>query len=183
MPYQIDYELKVPYPGQPDGFYYWTNAWIVNASTDAQASTRFTQIDNAVDGMTLQICRQVWATRKRAPGMGGVYSSTTLFNDPGSYPNGSVGFTLLAYCRVDLFVGGEKVGYKRWRMPIRNDHIIGPLFAPAVITALNTRFGNLVSAGCLAARDGRVIDSFLVDPRVRQWQLRHGTERRRRVVL
>lgn len=183
MPYQFDYQMRVPWPNQPDGYYYWTNAWIVNATTDAQSNTRLTQIDTAVDGMTLNATQQVRVQRKRSPGMGGVYSNTTLFNDPGSLPTGTSGYNLLWYALVRLYVGTEQVGYKRWRAPWRYSDMAGPLWVPGVTTTLSTRFGTLIGLGALAARDGRVIDGFQVDPFIRQWQLRHGTKRRERVVV
>lgn len=183
MPYQVDHQLRAPMPGQPDGYYYWSNAWIVNASTDAEAVTCYSWIDFYVDQMIIAACQAVRLQVKRSPGMGGVYLTVPLLNEPGSIPNGSLGYTLLSSVRVDFFVGEEAVGYKRWRPPLRIGDIDNGELVGSMYTFINYGMGQLASLGVLAARDGRVIDNVRVSRRVRMWQLRHGTERRHRVVF
>lgn len=183
MPYQLDYQMRAPYPPNEDGYYYWTNAWIVNASSDSMAIIRINQVDAAVDGMTLTVVEQVRLNAKRSPGVGGVYHSISLGLEDGDVPTGTSGYLLINYMKVDLYVGERLAGYKRWRMPFRIEDLDGERWTPAAQSIVQSRFNELVAQSTLAARSGEVITGAVVDPLVRQWQLRHGTKRRDRRVI
>lgn len=178
MPYQIDYLARAPYPGTPDGYYYWTNAWIINASTDSQAISRFTFLDSRVQFIQLDVLEQVRAQFKRSPGLGGVYHMAPLHNEHGLRPSLPGGASLLNYMKVNLFVGDRLVGYKRWRMPFPNVWAIDAEWPSVALNTVNGAFTQLINNQILAARDGSIITKAVADPLVRQWQLRHGTKRR-----
>jgi hypothetical protein len=183
MLYQIDYQVRVPYPGNEDGYYYWTNAWIVDVANNVAALAAAGKIDLCHDSCMTHAVQQVRMQLKQPPGMGNVYSTVSLGNEPCDFPEGTSGYTLLSYIRVNLYAGGRQVGYKRWRMPTRLEDIEGPYIASFPQAAIQSAFNELIEENVLAGRDGSLITSAEVDPLLRPWQLRHGTERRNRVVI
>lgn len=140
MPYQLDWQLRVPYPDNPDGWYYWTNSWILNAEFDSTAITRANQVGNWVIANTTADCQRVRRTFKRAPGRDGVYFNQYLFDLPGTRPADPLGYNLLWHIRIDWLRDNKVIGYKRWRMPLGYSDVIDgqicippPMILPKVV--------------------------------------------------
>lgn len=182
MPYQFDVYQRIPYPDTDDGHYYWSNAWIINVSTDAEASAAITPVRNAARGILARPGEMVRMDLKRTPGMGGVYQTVNLGLLSGGRLASPNGYNMLLYCRVLYYVGDELVGYRRARMPWSIEHYDGAYWTTDARNMARGGSNNLIADGLLAARDGRVIDRSESDPLVRMWQLRHGTKRRNRAV-
>lgn len=183
MVYQMDIEFRAPYPDTDDGYYYWTNTWYSPKDTDSAAFTSFLRMQTWIAARTTTDCQRVKATFKRSPGPGGVYFTQNLLNFPGTYPAGTEGYTLLGSARIRFYSEGRLAGYKRWRMPIRNDQVVGDRLDPALIAHLADGWAPILPLGHMCNVNGLVIDAIEVDPLIHKWQLRHGTKRRSRVVI
>lgn len=183
MPYQMDWLLRAPYPDNPSGWYYWTNSWILNTSTDGGAINRANTVGNWLIANTSTICQRVRRQFKRAPGRGGVYFVQSTANLPGTYPAGTAGYTLLMHVRIEWLSGQNTVGYKRWRMPLRMDQLHGKWVDPALITHMTTTLNTMLAVPCLSSLSGQTVDGFRILPDARMWQLRHGTKRSESVVI
>lgn len=86
---------------------------------------------------------------------------------------------------VSLRSGGRQVSYKRVRGPVRMEDLGPDGRLTDWALGYYQSVADLVGTyGCFRNINGELIDSAIVNPRVVDWQLRHGTKRRnyRRLV-
>jgi len=181
--YQVDYEFRFPYVENPDGYYYWTNAFYVEQTTPIAAITSCNgRLSNIVHHTCLLGVECTGHQVHTPPGSGDV-----VYVDPGSTLAGSLSpigvGPLINSVHILFLAAGSVVGWKRWRVPLRTSDIDGDYIATAFWLDLQDYWSGALSSPVLRSRTGVLIDEILVDRKIHMWQLRHGTKRRSRPVI
>lgn len=179
---QTDIELRIPLVDQTDGFYYWTHSWIYDLDNPPVGITSLQQIYGMHHLATLSNVQPVRQQRTQPPYSGTPFFKVTSLGDHGLLAAGE-SWSIFNTVRMTFLSGGRAVGYKRWRVPLRDIDIVDGMLSPTMYNLFNTTIGPGLITARICSRNGEPIDQVVVSPRVHEWQWRHGTKRRNRHVI
>jgi hypothetical protein len=180
--YQIDTEKQTLAP-EGGHNYAWTNVYLVDCASDADARDCMLTIAN------IEIAAlPTWTSIRFGcwrPGIGGPVPDTVEFiavsglleSEPGDF------LPLANTTRIIGRAGGRLVWFKRWRGPLRASDVTGGLLTSEYQAIVGGMVSDLLAAVPLVTRSGLSITSVVVDSRVALWQRRDGTTRNIRSVL
>lgn len=179
--YKHEIQWKVSTPLVATGVYYWSNVWYFQASTPTEVENGEQWVLNGLDRMH---CQDVTADRRRLTRLD---TNAVVADGPISYPlylhwgpvNSPITNTLLLW----LYAGNTIAGFKRIRMPVPPyAHVDGRL-TQSFIADYGVNGLSVGSGSLQCNRNGVLFTSSQLDPYVRGWQLRHGSERSVRRAL
>lgn len=175
-------QLRIPDSRTPDGYYYWTNAFLWNDAIQPDFLLAKIRMRGFWEQCHLSVV-QMWYQQDMIPATSGVWVTNPTFGlNHGAYPvEGGYSPFMTVYLRH--LIGDVQVGYSRLRMPVLAQDVEGVRLHQDLIDHIEL-FSNfyLVEAGvCNLA--GNAIERFEVNPVVSEWQYRDGTKRRDRVFF
>lgn len=179
--HQTDFQFYAE-DAQPNGRYYWTLVWYhTDSFVDPTAGPFYNALVNFHN--TLQpvgVTRNGIRSQRLAP----TYHDYGIFTVPyvGTRTVDSP-LTLINIPRLNYFADGARLGYKRLRVPMQLSEFGNGVLTDAYRSMLQDECDTLLAATGLSNAFGVLADTLTVSPLVYGWQLRHGTERRSRVVL
>lgn len=176
--YKFECQYGVEMPWLDLGFYYCSMVWYANATTSGE-------YDLAREGairITSELLARntvIWDLFVETPPGG-----TVVEHSHPSWPHPVLSGELLpAECTVfvSLLNAGRQVSYKRVRGPVRKEDMDDEGNLTDWAVAYYQGVADLVGTyGCFTNLAGEPIEAAVVNPRVVNWQLRHGTKRRNR---
>jgi len=179
---QADIELRIPLLGQTDVYYYWTHSWIYDLDNPPIGITSLQQIYGMHHLGTLSNVRPIRQQRTRPPYSGTPYFKIEGLGDAGLQAAGE-SWSIFNTVRMTFYADGKAVGYKRWRVPLRDIDIVDGVLSPTMFNLFHTTIAPGLLTARICSRNGLPIDHIEVSPRVHEWQWRHGTKRRNRHVI
>jgi hypothetical protein len=174
---QADIEFRIPMSFMPDGFYYWTHTWIYDLDNPPVGITSLQQISVMQHNGTLSNVQPIRLQRTTPPYSGVPFSKIVSFGDHGLLAVGE-SWSIFNTVRLSFWAGGKFVGYKRWRVPLRDIDIVDGKLSADIYNLFNSTIGPGLLVAKICSRDGTPIDAVTVSPLVHMWQWRHGTKRR-----
>lgn len=180
--WQVDTLKRYPYEHNPSGWYYWTNVYYYNADTLIEAKDHAGSIQNSEVPVLSHDTQCGPYQLHNPPGRGNIIAGRTNFWEFGTtlIPGGGL---LLSHLRVNLYWADGSWGYKRWRVPLPPSLQAGGLADAGFVAQLETMFSFPLNGITLRSHLGSPLVRASVDPRLRQWQLRHGSKRANRPVF
>lgn len=181
--YQADWELRTPWPSNPDGYYYWTNVYYIEADDEADLiSHAFAITQLTLDSHSPLVQNHRWQFRT-PPGSEIIAGGYPLYDTVCRF--GGVKSTRSVYScvRINGYIGGRLVWYKRYRVCLAPDEIFQIYLTPSTFAYFASNIIPELEALPLRTRDGSPIERYAVSPVVVSWQLRDGTKRRERTVI
>jgi len=179
---KVQWQLRYPYLGNPDGYYYWTNAYFKDVVDPTDFTAYIPDMEQIVIQASLFECQVNWLRVQSPPESDPPLEDVFAFNHFGesAYSGGTI---LENVARVNLYVGVEYVGYRLLRAAVPTDLIVDGRISSGILSSLQSGYADALIANEQTTRDGRLLTSAVVDGRIHMWQLRHGTKRRHRGVL
>lgn len=176
--YRCDVQMRIPWEGGPQEFYYWTNVYYGNLRDlddfdfwrDAclDVTSRFSNHEVRLDRFLITDVADGSIVQNTAS----FYPANTALI--GEYP------ALENTVYVKLMASGRQVGFKRYRSPVRLVDIDVDRLTPGALAYYESIAVILgPDANRFSTRDGVLIDDAVVSPLIHCWQLRHGTKRSR----
>jgi hypothetical protein len=179
---QLSWQFRHPYPGNPDGYYYWTQKLYANPADPTDFPSYVGALEEPYFTWHLFKTQINRLRITMPPGSNTVLENAFAFNHNGNNTR-DLPTILQNVARANLWVGTQYVGYKLLRGMIGTEEITNGEIGFGIWFALQTYWGPaLIDAG-LTTSDGTPIDRIEVDRQIHHWQLRHGTKRRQRVVI
>jgi hypothetical protein len=179
---QYDQEFQIPIPFG-SGFYYWTHTWIYDLDNPPVGDTSLGVIISTSHLGMLSNVRDERFQKTQPPYSGTPYAKFVNPGHPHALIPAGEAWSLFDTIRLSFFSSGKWVGYKRWRVPLRDIDITDGKLSSFMLG----HFQGTIVPGLLHARicsrDGLPIDQIDVSPLVHQWQWRHGSKRRTRHVI
>lgn len=169
-------QFRAPWPGGPQEFYYWSNVYhaLVDSfdefdltrDTVLDVSSRMSNHDVRLDRLLI-----TWSdTDVVVQDSGASWPANTLLI--GDWP--ALTNTVLA----SFYAGGKRVGYKRYRSPIRSADMDDGYLTNSAHAFYQTTVRQLITRGTrFCNTQGVVWETSQVDRLVRMWQIRHGSKR------
>jgi len=168
-------------PVDSDAPYYWTSVYYYeNLSADPFHGDNYNAILDATLGGSLDDVAMV-SVRITDITTSTEYGIVTVGPPFGELPSEGGG-SLINVVRLSGRVGEREVSHKLWRFPLRLEDIEGDLLSPSAMDVVNDVIIPNLSLAALCNVHGVSVDSWVCDGRVHNWQTRHGTKRRTRVV-
>jgi len=168
-----------PILGGPD--YYWTSVFYYeNLSTDPFSGDYYNAIINATLEGSLDTVPMV-SVRVTNATTGHIHSIVTIGPPYGEIPANDGG-TLHNVARLVGWSNGKQVAYKLWRFPLRTEDIAGKRLSSGAMAIINDGILANLNSVQLCNVQGVPIEEWTCDGAVHDWQQRHGTKRRERVV-
>lgn len=183
MLYQLDILKRVPYAPNPSGYYYWTSVYYYDSDDFVSLLAMRSRALNVDRIHTLTVVEYVRITSKQPPGRGNVVSAISAVGNSGLMTGWSGDYSLLNVGRLILRYADGRSSYRYWRGPVPMDWIDAGSFNSTARTRMGSYINNQrIVSGFPPARNltGAECIGGIVPTRVSGWQLRHGTERRRR---
>lgn len=177
--YRADLQQSIATGLVATGRYYWTNVYyfVANNSTEFDLGR-----DQCSECQSRAFCDDVSSDRILITEVGsGSVVQHGIFHWVPLGAWGSSDSPITNCVLVWLYSGGVKVGYKRYRVPVPMSAMSGGLLTATFLSDyLVDGPGNALIGGQVSTINGAFIDAAVVDPRVSQWQIRHGTKRAER---
>lgn len=179
---KVQWQLRYPYPPNPDGWYYWTNAFFKDVPDPMDFVSYVPDMETPVLKFLSREGQVNWIRVQSPPEAEPPLESAYAFNHWGEADyTGPI--ILENVARVHLFVGQELVGYRLLRAAIPTEFITDGVIRADLVDRMQTEFADALIANEQTTREGVRLTSAVVLPTIRHWQLRTGTKRRRRVVI
>jgi hypothetical protein len=179
---QLDIEYRIPIPFDT-GFYYWTHSWIYDLDNPPPFTTSLARIQEVSHLGILSNVIDSRMQKTQPPYSGTPYLKFEVPGHPHSLLPVGESWSLFNTIRLSFYSSGVLVGYKRWRVPLRDIDITDGKLSSSIYG----HFTGTIATGLLSAkicsRAGLPIDQVEVSPLVHQWQWRHGSKRRTRHVI
>lgn len=179
MLYRIDFQMRSPWYGGPQEWYYWSNIWYAEAAEPVDLFQVWDTLSIIQNNTKIEETKFDYRLTREWPS-GIVHQQVPFTTQP---PNTRTGPAagLSNVFRVDMYRGGRHVSYKLFRSPLREQDMDGYKLSTEAYTRLSgvaSYMQNDFSE--LRAGDGLPVDSVVASPLVHGWILRHGTRRRDR---
>ena len=161
--------------------YYWTNCFHC-LGTEAVGSTNSASsaLFDLYHDTTVDTCQQVSLRKTRVSDgfVGGIQTPLASWGELDSTGAGFMGLCARMSGRND----GVEVGYKRWRIPMRDGDLNGGYVADLTIDLLELAFNSWLAGLNFCTVNGDLITEWVCNPLMSMWQLRRGSKRQERKV-
>lgn len=178
--HQIDWCIRVPYPLNPSGWYYWTQVYYLDTADFATPNAMMNYCRLRAHASCINVVKDYKAQVKSEPGMGNVIATRTAFFGEG----GSVPFTgpyqLINIGRARLYADDGRHSYRMLRFPIPDNWMQGDELNSTGYAWCQGFINAWIGTGVARNKHGGLYVSGEVDRKLHMWQLRHGTIRRER---
>lgn len=179
---QADIQIRIAIPDFGDGYYYWTQCWIYDLDNPPSDNPSLYWIYTAYHQGLLSVCQTWGQQRIEPPYSGNIIAYFTAVGDHGLLTPAD-DFSIFDTVRLNFYAGGEYVGYKRWRVPLRGEDMQGGRLSDTMYNLFVTTITPILLHAKITSRYGVLIDEIRTSPYVHQWQWRHGSKRRTRPVV
>lgn len=182
--YQIDVWKKVPWIGNPSGFYYWSSVYYTDRADYSSNTTMINRVRNIDVAVTLADVTYVQYTLKNPPGRGNIVTVITDGFNHGLQPSDPNGYSLLNVCRVRTAHDDGTWSYRYAARPMPEGWVSGRKINATGLMWIGGYLGSMrASSGRPPMRNqaGFPVVGGIVPDLLSKWQLRHGTMRRERV--
>jgi len=181
--WQADCSKRVPYDGNPDGFYYWTSVWYMDRADFGSDNAFLSAVQNAEGLSTLSIAFLRTVHVKSSPGRGNVIRVVDVLAGEGGIAYDDSGYSLLSIARVTWRSTTNRYSYRLHRQPLMSSQMDGLYLTGAGTSSVESQMNGVLAVAPIRNKYGERITHFSVDPLLHGWQLRHGTKRRERNPL
>lgn len=179
---KVQWQFRYPYSANPDGYYYWTNAYFKDVPDPMDFPAYVSDMEDVALQSITPDAQINWLRVQSPPEAEPPLESVTAYNHTGYSPY--TGPTILQnVARVNLYVGDDYVGYRLLRAAIPTAEIADYRLSDGVRAHYQTAYADLIIANEQTTRDGVRLTRAVVTPDIHHWQLRTGTKRRQRGVL
>lgn len=175
-------QYRIPWPDGFEGYYYWTNSFFYDTDDERLPQGSRYWLGIASQYITGSVVQEYRVREESPPYSGTIIANFSKFNSPGAYPVEG-GYSPFDTVFVRWLVGERRVGFTRLRLPVSGSDQVDGRLHPDLHTYLTTEFNTRMLYAKLTSASGEPLTEFVVDPLVRGWQFRHGTERRGRRVF
>lgn len=176
--YRADLQQYIATDLVATGRYYWTNVYYFSADTPEEFDLGR---DQCLQVQSRAFCSDVHSDRILI-----TFAWTGAVVQHGSFTWVPLGVLPASDSPITncvlmwLYSGGERVGYKRYRVPVPMEGMSGGLLTATFLDYYYSGPGSYIADGQICTYEGAIIDNVSIDPRVHGWQIRHGTKRSER---
>ena len=179
---RLQSQHRISWPGNPVGYYYWTNQFYYDLETPPDDLTSLYWISVFLIRVHTEAVEMNWIRVLDPADTDTVVFSASRFNQPGQQPLVS-GYSPFDSVLMRWLIGGRQVGYSRLRLPVQASQESGGLLDSGLVSTVEGYANDNLIFGKVTSKDGVPIEEFRVAPWVHMWQFRHGTKRRERLIV
>lgn len=182
--WQVDVWKRVPYPGNPSGFYYWSSVYYLERSDFSSNNAAINRVRNIDSTITQANVTYMTYVVKSPPGRSNIILTLTDGLNHGGQPTDPNGASLINICRVRTRFADGSWSYRYAGRPMPEGWTngqkinstglmwiggwVGAMRGPSGFPPMRNQYGSPLVGG-------------LVPDLLSKWQLRHGTRRRERI--
>jgi hypothetical protein len=184
MLYQLDLSKRVPYAGNPSGWYYWTSVYYFESSDFTSLFDMRVRCLNVDRLHTLDVVEYQFMLMKQPPGRTTVVGVVDMRPNVGAIATAGREYNLLTVGRLITRFEDGRSSYRYWRAPALYEWFHGGAWSAAAQAYMGSFINNMRQvSGHQAARNltGARCIGGVISGSPSSWQLRHGTKRRRRI--